>query len=49
MNRSAPRLAVLAAGAAASIWAIPFAWMAVASLRPGVASDLAALLPAGPS
>jgi sn-glycerol 3-phosphate transport system permease protein len=36
--------------AAALMWAIPFAWMAVASLRPGDAgaSDLASLLPSGP-
>jgi sn-glycerol 3-phosphate transport system permease protein len=36
--------------ATALFWAIPFAWMAVASLRPGQAGamDLASLLPAGP-
>jgi sn-glycerol 3-phosphate transport system permease protein len=35
---------------AALLWAIPFAWMAVASLRPGDAglADIASLLPAGP-
>ena len=34
----------------ALLWAIPFAWMAVASLRPGnaAAADVASLLPAGP-
>jgi sn-glycerol 3-phosphate transport system permease protein len=36
--------------AAALLWLIPFAWMAVASLRPEVSGteDLASLLPAGP-
>lgn len=36
--------------AAALLWAIPFAWMAVASLRPDLAGepDVASLLPAGP-
>jgi sn-glycerol 3-phosphate transport system permease protein len=36
--------------AAAVLWATPFAWMAVASLRPGAAgaSDIASLLPGGP-
>ncbi|MDR3534865.1 MAG: carbohydrate ABC transporter permease [Acetobacteraceae bacterium] len=40
---------VLLAGAAL-LWAVPFAWMAVASLRPGAAgaADIASLLPAGP-
>lgn len=33
---------------AALIWAVPFAWMAVASLRPGYAPDIASLWPAGP-
>jgi sn-glycerol 3-phosphate transport system permease protein len=37
-------------GAAALLWAIPFAWMAVASLRPGGAgaADIASLFPRGP-
>jgi sn-glycerol 3-phosphate transport system permease protein len=41
---------VLLLCAAALLWAIPFAWMAVASLRPGGAgaADIASLLPAGP-
>src|ERR1700723_4554657 len=39
---------MLAASAAALIWAVPFLWMAVASLRPGVPSDIASLTPAGP-
>lgn len=35
---------------AAMLWAIPFAWMVVASLRPGDAgaADIASLFPAGP-
>ena len=40
--------AMLAASAAALIWAMPFAWMAVASLRPGVPPDIASLTPSGP-
>jgi sn-glycerol 3-phosphate transport system permease protein len=42
------RLALVCA--AALLWLIPFAWMAVASFRPEVsgAQDLASLLPAGP-
>lgn len=39
---------LLAVSAAALIWAVPFAWMAVASLRPGVPPDIASLTPAGP-
>jgi sn-glycerol 3-phosphate transport system permease protein len=35
-------------GAAALLWALPFAWMAVASLRPGLPSDIASLTPPGP-
>ncbi|HLY45302.1 MAG TPA: carbohydrate ABC transporter permease [Stellaceae bacterium] len=38
----------IVAGAAAALWAVPFAWMAVASLRPGVPADIASLTPAGP-
>jgi len=41
-------LGLLAASAAALIWAVPFAWMAVAALRPGVPADIASLTPAGP-
>ena len=43
-----PLLLLLCAGAL--LWAIPFAWMAVASLRPGGAgaADIASLLLAGP-
>jgi sn-glycerol 3-phosphate transport system permease protein len=40
--------AMLATSAAALLWAVPFAWMAVASLRPGVPPDIASLTPAGP-
>ena len=36
------------AGAAALIWATPFAWMLVASLREGMPTDIASLAPAGP-
>ena len=38
----------LLAASAALLWAVPFAWMAVAALRPGVPADIASLLPAGP-
>jgi sn-glycerol 3-phosphate transport system permease protein len=50
MRRDARWLLALLPCAAALIWAIPFAWMAVASLRPNEAGamDLASLLPAGP-
>ena len=41
-------IAMLAASAAALIWAVPFAWMAIASLRPGVPADIASLTPSGP-
>lgn len=50
MNRT-PRLVILSLlCAAALLWAIPFAWMAVASLRPGDAgaADIASLFPSGP-
>jgi sn-glycerol 3-phosphate transport system permease protein len=40
--------AILAVSAAALLWAIPFAWMALASLRSGVPADIASLTPAGP-
>lgn len=47
---SSARLAWLLLAAAAVLWAVPFAWMAVASLRPGSAGlpDIGALFPAGP-
>jgi sn-glycerol 3-phosphate transport system permease protein len=50
MRRDARFLVALVLCAAALFWAIPFAWMAVASLRPGQAGamDLASLLPTGP-
>jgi sn-glycerol 3-phosphate transport system permease protein len=41
-------LALLATSAVALLWAVPFAWMAVASLRPGVPTDIASLTPSGP-
>ena len=34
--------------ATAVLWAVPFLWMAIASLRPGVPVDIASLTPAGP-
>jgi sn-glycerol 3-phosphate transport system permease protein len=48
MRRNLPVL--LPVAAAALLWVIPFAWMAVASIRPNSAgaADLAALLPSGP-
>jgi len=44
------RLVWLLACALAALWAVPFAWMAVASLRPNSAglADIGSLLPAGP-
>jgi sn-glycerol 3-phosphate transport system permease protein len=50
MRRDTPWLVTLLLCAASLLWAIPFAWMAVASLRPGDAGalDIASLLPAGP-
>ena len=39
---------LLALSAASLTWAVPFAWMAVASLRPGVPADIASLTPSGP-
>jgi sn-glycerol 3-phosphate transport system permease protein len=50
MRRNAHPLVVLLLCATALLWAIPFAWMGVASLRPNEAGamDLASLLPAGP-
>jgi len=41
-------LGVALAGAAAALWVLPFLWMAVAALRPGVPADIASLTPAGP-
>ncbi|MGH7210408.1 MAG: carbohydrate ABC transporter permease [Acetobacteraceae bacterium] len=40
--------ALLAVGAAALLWAVPFLWMAVASFRPGLPSDVATLWPHPP-
>jgi len=50
MKRGFGYLPVLLLCAAALLWAIPFAWMAVASLRPddAGAADLASLFPSGP-
>ena len=41
-------IAMLAVSATALLWAVPFAWMAVASVRPGVPADVASLTPGGP-
>src|SRR5579884_3080758 len=41
-------LGLLLAGATAVLWAVPFLWMAVAALRPGVPADIASLTPSGP-
>jgi sn-glycerol 3-phosphate transport system permease protein len=46
--RADRHLVPLLAGGAALLWALPFAWMAVAALRPGVPPDIASLTPAGP-
>jgi sn-glycerol 3-phosphate transport system permease protein len=48
MKADARLLRLLAVSAASLIWAVPFAWMAVASLRPGVPADIASLTPSGP-
>ena len=50
MRRDAGLLVTVLLCGAALLWAIPFAWMAVASLRPGGAgnADIASLFPAGP-
>src|ERR1700688_2749338 len=48
MRASGRHLGLAAASVAALFWAVPFAWMAVASLRPGVPPDIASLTPNGP-
>jgi len=48
MKAEARGIRLLAVGTAALLWAVPFLWMAVASLRPGVPADIASLTPAGP-
>jgi sn-glycerol 3-phosphate transport system permease protein len=50
MRRDTGWFVALLLYAAALLWAVPFAWMAVASLRPGSAgaADIASLLPTGP-
>ncbi|HET6305957.1 MAG TPA: carbohydrate ABC transporter permease [Rhodopila sp.] len=50
MRRDGAWLALLLACAGALLWVIPFAWMAVASVRQGSAgaADLASLAPSGP-
>jgi sn-glycerol 3-phosphate transport system permease protein len=44
----ADRLPVMIAAPAALLWAVPFVWMVVASLRPAYAPDIASLWPTGP-
>lgn len=41
-------LGLILVGAAALLWAVPFLWMAVASVRPGMPTDIAALWPHAP-
>jgi sn-glycerol 3-phosphate transport system permease protein len=48
MRARGRHLALIAASTAALVWAVPFASMAVASLRPGVPPDIASLTPSGP-
>ena len=50
MSHGPPLIPLLLLGASALLWATPFAWMAVASLRPesAGAADIASLLPTGP-
>ena len=48
MRRKWHLMGVAAASAAALVWMVPFAWMALATLRPGVPADIASLTPAGP-
>ena len=50
MTQKPGMITLLAVAAGALLWAVPFAWMAVASLRPGDAGamDLASLMPRGP-
>jgi len=48
MRRKWHLVGVAAASAAALVWMVPFAWMALATLRPGVPADIASLTPAGP-
>ncbi len=45
--RPSRALSLVLVAAAALLWAVPFAWMAVASLRPGLPADPASLLPRG--
>ena len=42
------RFGLVATGALAVLWAVPFAWMLVASVRPGFAPDIASLAPPPP-
>ena len=47
-RRRALPVGLLLTGAAAVLWAVPFAWMLVASLRPAFAPDIASLTPPPP-
>lgn len=47
-DRAGACLALLAVAALALLWAVPFAWMLVASFRPGIPADIASLLPRPP-
>ena len=42
------RLGLLLVAALAVLWAVPFAWMLVASVRPGFSPDIASLAPPPP-
>jgi len=45
MRRDSGKLALLAASAGALLWAVPFAWMVAAALRPDGTGDAASLWP----
>ena len=47
-DRAAIRVGLVLTAAAAMLWVVPFAWMLVASLRPGFAPDIASLTPPPP-
>ena len=48
MRVRGPRWPAIIAACAALLWAAPFAWMLVASLRPNFAPDIASLVPSPP-
>lgn len=47
-ERSVHLVAVIVVAALGLLWAVPFLWMLTASLRPGIPSDIASLLPKPP-